>query len=124
MRSPACDASGWLVTTTPRRAITSDRLCASQPSARSPRTPAQNAGFGVVLHDAIDNAGADCPRVTATTASVTTTAAVAVLARVITTRPTGAAVGHRETTVVVRVEFDPRAMIARTELDIGDERVG
>src|SRR5215470_8162409 len=51
IRSPACDASGWLVTTMPRRAMTSDRLCASHPSARSPRTPLQNAGAGVEIGD-------------------------------------------------------------------------
>ena len=36
--SPACAAIGWLVATMPLRASTSDRVCGSQPLARSPRT--------------------------------------------------------------------------------------
>src|ERR1700675_2255407 len=43
---PACAASGWLVTTIPCCAMTSERLCAGQPSARAPRTALQNAGCG------------------------------------------------------------------------------
>src|SRR3954465_9403938 len=50
MRSPACAPSGWLVTTMPCRAITSERVCASHPSERSPRSPLQNAGFAAALH--------------------------------------------------------------------------
>src|SRR5258705_11707967 len=47
---PACAASGWLVTTMPFRAMTSDRLCAGQPSPRTPRTALQNAGPGFDVH--------------------------------------------------------------------------
>src|SRR5262249_544001 len=127
MRSPAWAASGWLVTTIPRRAITSDRLCASQPSARSPRTALQNAGFGVAAHDAIVSAGADCPWTTMATARVASAmlamAGTAVLARVIAPRPPRAAVGNREAAVVVRGQLDPRAPIERAELEIGNERI-
>src|SRR5438093_800125 len=49
IRNPACAARGWLVTTMPLRAITSDRLCCSQPSARSPRSPLQNGGLTSAL---------------------------------------------------------------------------
>src|SRR5215470_6310033 len=125
MRSPACDASGWLVTTIPRRAMTSDRLCASHPSARSPRTPLQNAGAGVALHGVIVNAGVDWPRTTATTPSARpATAAIAVSTRGIAARPAGATVGDREAAVVAGAELDPRAVIARAEVEIGDDRVG
>src|SRR5579864_5894883 len=47
---PACAASGWLVTTMPCVAITSERVCAGQPEARTPRTAWQNAGAGVERH--------------------------------------------------------------------------
>src|SRR5258707_7815495 len=61
---PACAASGWLVTTMPFRAITSDRLCAGQPPARTPRTALQNAGAGFDVHHgsvgATGATGADC----------------------------------------------------------------
>src|SRR5882724_430238 len=60
---PACAASGWLVTTMPFWAMTSDRLCAGQPSARTPRTAWQNAGSGFDLHHgsagAVEAIGAD-----------------------------------------------------------------
>jgi hypothetical protein len=49
IRSPACAASGWLVTTIPLRANTGERLCASHPSARSPRTAPQAGAWGVEL---------------------------------------------------------------------------
>src|SRR5262245_28323981 len=48
-RRPACAASGWLVVTMPCDAITSARLWAAQPSARSPRTAAQAAARGSLL---------------------------------------------------------------------------
>ena len=51
MSSPACAASGWLVATTPLRAITSDRRCDSQPCDRSPGTPLHQAGLGDALQD-------------------------------------------------------------------------
>ncbi len=44
--NPACAANGWLVTTIPCYAITSERLCACQPSVRTPRTALQKAGCG------------------------------------------------------------------------------
>src|SRR5215831_1510898 len=59
-RSPACAASGWLATTIPWGAITSDRVCASQPFERSPRTALQKAGVGVALHDANAGNAGDC----------------------------------------------------------------
>src|SRR5215813_5431378 len=55
---PACAASGWLVVTMPRGAITSARLCAAQPSARSPRTAEQAAASGGVLQ--ADIGGPNC----------------------------------------------------------------
>src|SRR5215470_17520939 len=55
---PACAASGWLVVTMPCGAITSARLCAAQPSARSPRTAAQAAALGVASQ--VDSCGPDC----------------------------------------------------------------
>src|SRR5258708_27544012 len=58
IRSPACAARGWLVTTMPCRAITSDRLCCSHPSARSPRSPLQNGGLTAALQVAAD--GSHC----------------------------------------------------------------
>jgi len=39
-----CAASGWLVLTMPLLAMISERLCASHPSARSPRTALQAGG--------------------------------------------------------------------------------
>src|SRR5262245_13263331 len=51
--SPACAASGWLVVTMPWVAMTSARLWAAQPSARSPRTAAQAGAGGCVLQTAI-----------------------------------------------------------------------
>src|SRR5258708_33467859 len=56
--SPACAARGWLVTTMPCRAITSDLLCCSHPSARSPRSPLQNGGLTAALQVAA--AGSHC----------------------------------------------------------------
>src|SRR5579862_4475513 len=47
---PACAASGWLVTTIPFAAMTSERLCAGQPEARTPRTARQKGGAGARLH--------------------------------------------------------------------------
>jgi hypothetical protein len=47
--SPASAAKGWLVVTMPLRAITSERPWAIQPSARSPRTALQKAGFDASL---------------------------------------------------------------------------
>src|SRR5262249_33117885 len=47
--SPASAASGWLVVTMPCGAMTSERPCAVQPSARSPRTAEQAAAFGSLL---------------------------------------------------------------------------
>src|SRR5215467_4916205 len=55
---PACAASGWLVVTMPWGAITSARLCAAQPSARSPRTAAQAAALGAASQ--VDSCGPDC----------------------------------------------------------------
>src|SRR5215831_17673923 len=55
---PACAASGWLVVTIPCGAITSDRLCAAQPSARSPCTAAQAAALGAASQ--VDSCGLDC----------------------------------------------------------------
>src|SRR5215472_18880916 len=55
---PACAASGWLVVTMPCGAITSARLCAAQPSARSPRTAAQAAALGAASQ--VDSCGPDC----------------------------------------------------------------
>src|SRR5215813_1050091 len=55
---PACAASGWLVVTMPWGAITSARLCAAQPSARSPRTAAQAATLGAASQ--VDSCGPDC----------------------------------------------------------------
>src|SRR5581483_5138043 len=49
MRAPACAASGCTVDTTPLRAITSERVCGSQPSERSPRTALHHLGVGVVV---------------------------------------------------------------------------
>jgi hypothetical protein len=54
---PACAASGWLVVTMPCEAMTSARLCAAQPSARSPRTAVQAAACGWVLQT--DSGGLD-----------------------------------------------------------------
>jgi hypothetical protein len=42
---PACAANGWLVATIPFRARTSERDCASQPLARSPRAAANSAAW-------------------------------------------------------------------------------
>src|SRR5215831_9737139 len=55
---PACAASGWLVGTMPCGAITSARLCAAQPSARSPRTAAQAAALGAASQ--VDSCGPAC----------------------------------------------------------------
>src|SRR5579864_8631699 len=102
MRSPACAASGWLATTIPCRAMTSDRVWASQPPARSPRTAAQNAGFGVESHDTIASERDDCASMTVARHTLLTAATIAALARVITPRPSCAAVGDREAPIDVR----------------------
>src|SRR5262249_3185751 len=51
--------SGWLVVTMPWVAMTSARLWAAQPSARSPRTAVQAAAGGRMLHT--DIGGRDWP---------------------------------------------------------------
>jgi hypothetical protein len=56
--SPACAASGWLVVTMACGAITSARLCARQPSARSPRTASHAGAFVFPKH--ADNGGGVC----------------------------------------------------------------
>src|SRR5579863_8269311 len=48
---PASAASGWLVATIPCCAMTSDRVCAGQPSARTPRTALQNDAGGTVAQE-------------------------------------------------------------------------
>src|SRR2546423_10060894 len=55
---PACAASGWLVVTTPCGAMTSERPCAIQPSARSPRTAVQAAALEWLAQT--DRAGRPC----------------------------------------------------------------
>src|SRR5450755_1668551 len=50
--NPACAASGWLVTTIPCWAMTSERLCDGQPSARVPRTALQKAGASTASQEA------------------------------------------------------------------------
>src|SRR6187397_729040 len=49
--TPAWTASGWLLATMPLRAITSERRCDSQPSARSPGTALHQEGVGFESHD-------------------------------------------------------------------------
>src|SRR5437870_5610771 len=56
--SPACAASGWLVATMPLRPMTSERLCGSQPSDRSPSTALHHAGLGSELHNRTGDCGA------------------------------------------------------------------
>src|SRR5947207_9290540 len=103
MRSPACAASGWLVTTMPCDARTSDRVCASQPCARSPRTPSQNEGLGVASHDGM--LGTDCASTVSAAAAMSDAIAAAVIFfiaffvlpdRIVMLRPAGAAVRHTE----------------------------
>src|SRR5215831_1300370 len=57
----------------PFAAMTSDRVCAGHPSARTPRTAWQNAGSGLDLHQgsagAVRAVGADCADVTLVTHS-------------------------------------------------------
>jgi hypothetical protein len=56
--NPAYAASGWLVVTMARGAITSARLCSRQPSARSPRTASHAGAFTSPTH--ADNGGVAC----------------------------------------------------------------
>jgi hypothetical protein len=57
---PASAASGWLVATMPCGAITSERLCAVQPLARSPRTAAQAGAFDSATQ--VESCGNDCAK--------------------------------------------------------------
>src|SRR5260370_35396809 len=50
IRAPAIAAKGWTVVTIPFRAITSDRVCGTHPSARSPRTALHQGGVGASAH--------------------------------------------------------------------------
>src|SRR6266550_1772256 len=50
IRAPAIAARGWTVVTIPFRAITSERVCGTQPSARSPRTALHQGGVGTSVH--------------------------------------------------------------------------
>src|SRR5215467_5830146 len=77
---PACAASGWLVVTMPCVAMISARLCAAQPSARSPRTAAQAAARGSLLQT--DIGGPDWAHAGEEAAS-TTAAPIAAHARVV-----------------------------------------
>src|SRR5580765_2729535 len=123
MRSPACDASGWLVTTMPRRAMTSDRLWAGHPSARSPRMAEQNTGAGFALHDVSGSAGRDCPETAPPASAAATTATAAALTRLIPSRPPGSPIRDLEAAVVTRAELDPRPAVAGAEIEIRNERV-
>src|ERR1700733_10585000 len=78
---PACAASGWLVTTMPCVAITSERVCAGHPCARTPLTAAQKAGCGVAVHAASNGAGVCEPAGVAASAAARH-AAVATMLRV------------------------------------------
>src|SRR5580704_15845002 len=50
IRAPAIAAKGWTVVTMPFRAITSERVCGTHPSARSPRTALHHGGVGSSVH--------------------------------------------------------------------------
>src|SRR5262245_11299042 len=58
MSRPTWAASGWLVAIMPLRAITSERRCKDQPSARSPSTALHPEGFDSPPHGLIG----DCAR--------------------------------------------------------------
>src|ERR1700738_1217393 len=57
IRAPAIAAKGWTVVTIPFRAITSERVCGTHPSARSPRTALHHGGVGASVHILTDG---DC----------------------------------------------------------------
>src|SRR4029453_12130956 len=50
IRAPAIAAKGWTVVTIPFRPMTSERVCGTQPSDRSPRTALHQAGVGASVH--------------------------------------------------------------------------
>src|SRR4029453_12385048 len=50
IRAPAIAAKGWTVVTMPFRAITSERVCGTHPSARSPLTALHHGGVGGSVH--------------------------------------------------------------------------
>src|SRR5215471_11189080 len=50
IRAPAIAAKGWTVVTIPFRAMTSERVCGTHPSARSPRTALHQEGVGISVH--------------------------------------------------------------------------
>src|SRR5215472_13373860 len=60
IRSPAWAASGWLVVTMAWGAMTSARLCARQPTARSPRTASHAGALRSAEHG--DMSGAVCAK--------------------------------------------------------------
>jgi hypothetical protein len=60
IRNPAWAASGWLVVTMPCGAMTSARLCARQPSERSPRTASHAGALASPTH--ADKGGIACAK--------------------------------------------------------------